>query len=170
MSTLLTVTWSFYLSLSLFILLIYSSVFMSFLYLLGINNFQTFFLHVFKVGLSASIKVNFVCFSENPLKIIKNAFYFVLLYRKTAWQERYGSFQNFWLQRLDNNMRNIFLEKSCAKCSGEASPKSFHRKIKLSISTVWNGIKFVFIVCPSRSLLKYVKIKVLTTCFYLKTF
>ena len=92
------------------------------------------------------------------------------LYRKTAWQERYGSFQNFWHHRLDNNMRNIFLQKSCAKCSGEASPKSFHRKIKLSISTVWNVIKFVFIVCPSQSLLKYVKTKVLTTCFYLKTF
>ena len=28
--------------------------------------------------------------------------------------------------------------------------------------------KFIFIVCPSRGLPKYTKIKVLTTCFYLK--
>ena len=33
-------------------------------------------------------------------------------------------------------------------------------------STVWNFIKFVFIVCPRRGLRKYIEIKVLTTCFY----
>ena len=32
------------------------------------------------------------------------------------------------------NMRNIFLEKSYTKCGGEASPRHFHKKIKLSIS------------------------------------
>ena len=32
------------------------------------------------------------------------------------------------------NMRNIFLEKSYTKCGGEASPRHFHKKMKLSIS------------------------------------
>ena len=37
-------------------------------------------------------------------------------------------------QLIGYNMRNIFLEKSCTKCGGETSPKSFSRKLKLSIS------------------------------------
>ena len=32
----------------------------------------------FKLGLSPSKKVGFVCFNESPLKMIKNAFYFIL--------------------------------------------------------------------------------------------
>ena len=46
-------------------------------------------------------------------------------------------------------------------------------KIKIehtSGSTVWNVVQFVFIACPSRGLPKYVKTKLLTTCFYLKNF
>ena len=31
-----------------------------------------------KVGHSPSKKVGFVCFNESPLKVIKNAFYFML--------------------------------------------------------------------------------------------
>ena len=31
------------------------------------------------------------------------------------------------------NMRNVFLEKSYAKCGGEASPRTFYKKSKLSI-------------------------------------
>ena len=31
-------------------------------------------------------------------------------------------------------MRNIFLEKSYTKCGGEASPRPFYKKPKLSIS------------------------------------
>ena len=31
-----------------------------------------------KVGLSPSKKILFVCFNENPLKIMKNALYFIL--------------------------------------------------------------------------------------------
>ena len=37
-----------------------------------------FLLHLFKVGLSASTKVVFVCFNESPLKMMKNAFDFLL--------------------------------------------------------------------------------------------
>ena len=37
-------------------------------------------------------------------------------------------------QLIDSNMRNIFLEKSYAKYSGETSPRPFSGKLKLSIS------------------------------------
>ena len=37
-------------------------------------------------------------------------------------------------QLIECNTRNIFLEKSCAKCGGEASPRPFSEKLKLSIS------------------------------------
>ena len=34
-------------------------------------------------------------------------------------------------------------------------------------STVLNFMKFVFIVCPSQGLPKYIETKMLTACFYL---
>ena len=37
-------------------------------------------------------------------------------------------------QLIECNMRNICLEKSYPKCGGEASPRSFSEKLKLSIS------------------------------------
>ena len=37
-------------------------------------------------------------------------------------------------QLLECNMGNIFLEKLYAKCGGEASPRPFSEKLKLSIS------------------------------------
>ena len=37
-------------------------------------------------------------------------------------------------QLIDYNIRNIFLEKSYAKCGGETGPRSFREKLKLSIS------------------------------------
>ena len=57
-------------------------------------------------------------------------------------------------------MRNIFFQKSYTKCAGEFTPRTFYKKQKLSGSifsgsTIWNIIKFVFIVCPSRGLPKY---------------
>ena len=33
-----------------------------------------------------------------------------------------------------NNIRNIFPERSCAKCGGETSPLRFLRKSKLSVA------------------------------------
>ena len=36
-------------------------------------------------------------------------------------------------QLIEYNLRNIFLEKSFAKSGGEASPRSFYKKSKLSI-------------------------------------
>ena len=69
---------------------------------------------------------------------------------------KFGSF-------IEYNMRNYFLEKSYT-CGGEASPRPFHKKSKLSISL---GQQPVFIVCPNRRLSKYIKTKMLTTCVYL---
>ena len=37
---------------------------------------------------------------------------------------------------IEYNIKNIFLEKSYGKCSGEAIPKPFYKKWKLSISPV----------------------------------
>ena len=37
-------------------------------------------------------------------------------------------------QLIEYNMRNIILEKSYTKCDGENSPRSFYRKLKLSLS------------------------------------
>ena len=34
-------------------------------------------------------------------------------------------------QLIENNMRNIFLEKSYAKCDGDAITKTFSKKIKI---------------------------------------
>ena len=36
-------------------------------------------------------------------------------------------------QLIECNMRNIFLEKSYTKCSGETSPRPFSEKLKFSI-------------------------------------
>ena len=37
-------------------------------------------------------------------------------------------------QLIEDNMKNIFLEKSYAKCGGETIPSPFSKKSKLSIS------------------------------------
>ena len=42
-----------------------------------------------KVGLSPSKKICFICFIENPLKLTKNDFYFIL---KALWFSRYLNF------------------------------------------------------------------------------
>ena len=39
-----------------------------------------------------------------------------------------------FVQLIEYNMRNIFLEKSYTKCGGETSRRPFSRKLKLSIS------------------------------------
>ena len=66
--------------------------------------------------------------------------------------------------------RNIFLQKSCTKCYRVTSSRPISKKSKLEISLNQQSeifIKFVFIVCPSRKLPKYIETKVLTTRFYL---
>ena len=44
-------------------------------------------------------------------------------------------------QLMQYNIRNIFSGKSHTKCYGEASPRPFYKKIKISGWTVWNVIK-----------------------------
>ena len=61
-------------------------------------------------------------------------------------------------------IKKNLLERSWTKCGGEASPRPFYEKSKLSMSI---DQQFVFIVCLSRGLPKYIMTEVLTTCFYL---
>ena len=64
----------------------------------------------------------------------------------------------------------FFLKSYHYKFCGEASPRPFYKKIEtehISWSIVWNVVKFVLVECPSGGLQKYIKTKVLTTCFYL---
>ena len=58
-----------------------------------------------------------------------------------------------FVQLIEYNLRNIFLEKSPRKYSGEVSPRTFYKKSDLSISL---NQKSVFIVCSSRCLPKYI--------------
>ena len=63
-------------------------------------------------------------------------------------------------QLIEYKMKNIFIKKSYTKCGGETSPRLFHKKIEIehiSGSTVWNAIRFVFIVCTGQGLPKYIK-------------
>ena len=58
-------------------------------------------------------------------------------------------------------MRNIFIKKSYTKCDKEARPRPVYKKSNLGIylyqqSKISQGL-----------ISKYIKIKVLTTCFYL---
>ena len=50
-------------------------------------------------------------------------------------------------QLIEYNMKNIFLEKSYTKCSGETISRPFSKKSKLSISLDKYSKAFVFIVC-----------------------
>ena len=63
-------------------------------------------------------------------------------------------------------MTNNFLERPYIKCCGESGPGPFYTKSKLSTSLDHQSkiLKFNFIVCPSKGLLKY---QVLTTYIYL---
>ena len=64
-------------------------------------------------------------------------------------------------------MRNIFLEKSCAKCGDETSPKPSFKKSKyISGPAVRSFMQFVFIVYPRPGLQNYIESKFLITCFY----
>ena len=38
-------------------------------------------------------------------------------------------------QLITNKLKKVFFEKSYTKCGGEASPRPFHNKSKMSMST-----------------------------------
>ena len=70
---------------------------------------------------------------------------------------------------IDYKTRITFIERSYTKCGGETSPRSFSEKIRLSISLI-NRLKsyaVCFCCMPSWRLLKYIDIKMQTTCLYL---
>ena len=56
------------------------------------------------------------------------------------------------------NMTYIFLKKSYTKCSGETIPKLFFKKSKLN-KFQSNILYFLFLLWPSRGLLKYIKLR-----------
>ena len=61
-------------------------------------------------------------------------------------------------QSTEDNMRNIFLEKSNTKCGGEFISRPFSKKSKLKHipgSIVKGFIQFVFIVAKLRAISKY---------------
>ena len=66
-------------------------------------------------------------------------------------------------------MRNPFLERSYLKYGGETSCRPLSNKSKLSMCLDQQSeiLQFVFIVCPSHGLPRYIEIKVVTTYFYL---
>ena len=43
-------------------------------------------------------------------------------------------FGHIEIWKIEYNMRNIFLVKSCTTCGGQTSPRLFYKKSKLSIS------------------------------------
>ena len=71
-------------------------------------------------------------------------------------------------QLIEYNIRNVFFEKSSTKCCLEANTRPFHKKIKvrhISGSTVWNDKSLFLTNVQSQDLPKYIKTKMLTTCF-----
>ena len=44
---------------------------------------------------------------------------------------------------MEHNMKNIFLEKSCAKCGGETIPRAFDHISEHNSAYLWiNSLKF----------------------------
>ena len=68
-------------------------------------------------------------------------------------------------QLIEDNTKNLFLEKSCARYVEETSARHFlkNKKKRCHIpgSTVNSFIQFVFVICPYRGL-KHIETKVLT--------
>ena len=68
------------------------------------------------------------------------------------------------------NIRNIFVEKSYAKCGRETIPRPFSEKIKIEFMSGSIVLKF-YTVCfywmVIYGLSKYSESKLQTTCFYL---
>ena len=70
-------------------------------------------------------------------------------------------------QLIEYNLIIIFFKNLKQNVLEKLVPFIKNQNWATSESTIWNVIKFVFIVCPSQFLSTYIKTKVLTTCFYL---
>ena len=66
---------------------------------------------------------------------------------------------------IEYKMRSIFLERSYTKCRADLLRDPFLKKSKSSISLDFKP--FIFIICLSQGLTKYIKPKALTTRLYL---
>ena len=88
----------------------------------------------------------FIYFKESPLKMMKNAFYFMLkarfcfetftflvmqkniLIRKIWLVSKFMTSQTGQqIITIEYNMRNIFFERLSTKCNAEARPRIFHK-------------------------------------------
>ena len=84
----------------------------------------------FKVGLSPSKKNHFISFNKNALKIMKNAFHFILkflfvlkIFKFLSWLfghvdkrtllDRLGSFRNLWRHNLEKKQLQYTLNTQC---------------------------------------------------------
>ena len=69
-------------------------------------------------------------------------------------------------QRIQYDKINSFLEKSYTKYGGEASPRPFHEKSKLSISLDQQSemLNNLLLYVQKKFCQNFIKIKVLTTC------
>ena len=69
--------------------------------------------HSIKAGLSPSKKICFICFNDNPSKIVKNAFYFTL---KAFFVKIFQFFSClFWACRKNGLVRNLRLTFSTCR-------------------------------------------------------
>ena len=66
-------------------------------------------------------------------------------------------------QLIEYNMRNIFLEKSFAKCDGETIPRSFAKKSKLNIPLDQQFYIVCFYFMPNLGLSEYIESKLQIT-------
>ena len=67
-------------------------------------------------------------------------------------------------QLIEDNTKNLFLEKSCTRYVEETSARHFFflkKRWHIPGSTVSSFIQFVFVICPYRGL-KHIETKVLT--------
>ena len=70
-------------------------------------------------------------------------------------------------QLTEYNMRNIFLEKSHTKCSGEAIPRHFYKNSKLSSISLDQHFFIPFVLLHFQ-VNYYQSVLKLITCFYLQ--
>ena len=85
----------------------------------NVQYFETKYLRCFKVGLSSSKKNCFISFNENPLKMMKNDFYFILKALFIA---------TFWSCRKNGLIR----KKKLSDCNGTRSHNRLVRKRTLN--------------------------------------
>ena len=98
------------------------------LFILKILSFCLAFLVVQKNGLIRKIRLIFKFMTSEPGQQTSS------IYILPNNSRSNGNQTMKFVQLLEYNMRNIFVEKSYTKCSGGTIPRPFSKKAKLSIS------------------------------------